>query len=48
MARAAGAYQYVVVITPPYWLPMGDVPPTLPVDTSLNASNSPAATRIFS
>ena len=48
MVRGAAAYQYVVVITPSYWLLIGDVPLTQPFDTSLNASNSPAGTAILS
>src|SRR5215510_2871990 len=48
MARTAGAYQYVVVIDPTYWLLIGDVPLSSPFDTSLNASNSPAGTATLS
>jgi hypothetical protein len=48
MARAAAAYQYVVVTTASYWLLMGDVPLSLPFDTILKASNSPAGTATLS
>jgi len=38
----------VRVISPAYLLPTGDVPLSLSLETSLNASNSPAGTVIFS
>jgi hypothetical protein len=48
IVRAAGAYQYVVVVSPAYWLLIGDTPLRPPFATSLNASNSPAGTVTFS
>jgi signal transduction histidine kinase len=48
MARAAGAYQYVVVTSASITLLLADTPRMFPFEISLNASNSPAGTLTFS